>query len=108
MTEDRSRLAELFAACWKDEALKQRFMSDTKTVLAEYGMNLPDGIDVNVVENGDSCVHITMPAPPSGYQGLSDEELSMAAGGGDGFQCIQNDVKTNNLLPPPTCSPVGG
>ena len=81
MTEERNQLADLFAACWKDEALKQRFMADPKAVLAEYGMDVPDGIDVNVVENTDTTVHITMPAPPSGHPDLSDEELSKAAGG---------------------------
>jgi hypothetical protein len=81
MNEQRNKLAELFAACWKDEALKQRFMSDPKAVLAEHGMPVPDGMDVNVVENTDNTVHITMPAPPSGHQNLSDDELSNAAGG---------------------------
>ena len=81
MTEQRNQLADLFAACWKDETLKQRFMSDPKAVLAEYGMDVPDGMDVNVVENTDTTVHITMPAPPSGAMDLSDEELSNAAGG---------------------------
>ena len=81
MTEQRNQLADLFAACWKDDALKQRFMSDPKTVLAEYGMDVPDGIDVNIIENTDTPVHIPMPAPPSGHGDLSDEELSNAAGG---------------------------
>ena len=81
MTEQRNKLADLFAACWKDEALKQRFMADPKAVLAEYGMDVPDGMAVNVVENTDNTVHITMPAPPSRHQDLSDEELSNAAGG---------------------------
>ena len=81
MTEQRNQLADLFAACWKDEALKQRFMSDPKAVLAEYGMDVPDGMAVNVVENTDNTVHITMPAPPSGGGDLSDDELSNAAGG---------------------------
>ena len=36
MTEQRNQLAALFAACWKDGALKQRFMSDPKSVLTEY------------------------------------------------------------------------
>ena len=81
MTDQRKRLADLFAACWKDDALKQRFMADPKAVLAEYGMDVPDGMNVNVVENADNTVHITMPAPPSGYETLSDEELSNAAGG---------------------------
>ena len=81
MTEQRNKLADLFAACWKDEALKQRFMADPKAVLAEYGMDVPDGMNLNVVENGDTTVHITMPAPPSGHQDLSDEELRNVAGG---------------------------
>ena len=84
MTEERNQLADLFAACWKDEALKHRFMADPKAVLAEYGMDVPDGLDVNVVENTDTTVHITMPAPPSGHLDLSDDELSKAAGGADG------------------------
>ena len=81
MTEQRNQLADLFAACWKDEALKQRFMSDPRAVLAEHGMDVPDGMDVNVVENTDTTVHITMPVRPSGSLGLSDDELSKAAGG---------------------------
>jgi hypothetical protein len=81
MTEQKNQLASLFAACWKDEALKARFMSDPKAVLAEYDMAFPDGMDVKVVENADNCVHITMPADPSGHMELSDEELSKAAGG---------------------------
>ena len=80
MTEQKNQLASLFAACWKDEALKARFMADPKAVLAEYDMDVPDGMDVKVVENADNCVHITMPAPPTVME-LSDEELSNAAGG---------------------------
>ena len=81
MTEEKNQLVSLFAACWKDEALKARFMADPKAVLAEYDMTVPDGMDVKVVENADNCVHITMPAPPDGRMELSDEELSNAAGG---------------------------
>ena len=81
MTESKHSLATLFAACWKDEALKARFIADPKAVLAEFDVAIPDGIDVNVVENSDNCVHITMPAAPDGHHDLSDEELSAAAGG---------------------------
>ena len=81
MTEERNKLADLFAACWKDEALKARFMADPKAVLAEYGIDVPDGINVNVVENTDNTVHITMPMAPAGAGELSDEELANVAGG---------------------------
>ena len=81
MTEEKNKMADLFAACWKDAALKTRFMADPMAVLAEYGMPIPDGMDVKVVENGDNCVHITIPAPPTETNKLSDEELNHAAGG---------------------------
>jgi hypothetical protein len=81
MTDERNQLAELFAACWKDESLKARFMSDPKAALAEFDIAVPDGIDVNVVENSDNCVHITLPAAPEKHMELSDEELSNAAAG---------------------------
>ena len=81
MTEEKNTLAQLFAACWKDEALKARFMADPKAVLAEYGLPVPDGMHVKVVENADDCVHITLPAPLAGDHDLSDDELSNAAGG---------------------------
>ena len=90
MTEQKNQLASLFAACWKDEALKARFMADPKAVLAEYDMPVPDGMDVKVVENADNCVHITMPAPPSGHGELSDEELSNAAGGANFDQVLNS------------------
>ncbi len=83
MTEQRNALAQLFAACWKDEALKARFMADPKAVLTEYGIDVPANMNVNVVENSDNTVHITMPPAPAGDGELSDEELANVAGGAD-------------------------
>ena len=81
MTESRTALNRLFAACWKDEALKARFLSDPKAVMKEFDLDVPDGIDVKVVENADDCVHITLPVRPASSGELSDDELSSAAGG---------------------------
>ena len=78
MTEQNNAFAELFAACWKDDALKARFMADPKAVLAERGIDMPDNIDVKVVENSDNTVHITMPKAPEGTLNLSDEEAQQA------------------------------
>ena len=88
MTEPKDQLAQMFAACWKDEALKARFVNDPKTVLAEYGLEIPDGIDVKVVENTEECVYITLPARHDSADTLSDEELLDVAGGG----CQHNSV----------------
>ena len=81
MTEERKQLAELFAACWKDEALKARFMTDPKAVLAEHGIDVPADMNVNVIENTGNTLHITMPATSDSSEIISDEELAGVAGG---------------------------
>ena len=99
MTEQRNAMAELFAACWKDEALKARFMSDPKAVLAEHGIDVPDNMNVNVVENSDNCMNITMPAAPSASNELSDSELTEAVGGIRRF-----DLGVNSGFPSQVCT----
>jgi hypothetical protein len=82
MTNETNNLTKLFAACWKDDALKARFQANPAEVLAEYGMEVPEGIAVHVNENSDNTVHITLPATPESHSELSEEELANATGGG--------------------------
>ena len=98
MTEERNALTDLLAACWKDDALKARFMADPKAVLAERGIEMPEGIDVNVVENTDNTVHITLPMAPDGGVELSDEELSSAAGGGTAVLGLPSGYNANGIF----------
>ncbi len=93
MTEQTKNLAILFAACWKDADLKIRFQANPKEVLAEYGMEVPEDIDVNVVENSDNTVHITLPMAPDNHSELSEDELVDATGG------TNNGVWAPGLLP---------
>ena len=82
MTEEHNALTDLFAACWKDDALKARFMSDPRGTLNERGMSVPDDVEVRVLENTDNRIYITLPMAPQGHADLSDAELGEAAGGG--------------------------
>ena len=43
MTEQKNALAQIFAACWKDEALKARFMADPKVGLDGRRAGQSDG-----------------------------------------------------------------
>ncbi len=81
MTDETNKMNTLIAACWKDDALKQRFLSDPHAVLADQGMDVPEGMNVTVVENIDTTVNVTLPAAPEGHGELSDDELANAAGG---------------------------
>ena len=57
---------------------------------------MPDGMDVNVVENTDNTVHITMPQAPAGDGDLSDEELTNVAGGFPSPPPVMIDVPREN------------
>jgi hypothetical protein len=80
MSDEQKVVSDLIARCWRDDTLKQRFMSEPKRVLAEQGLELAPGCDVKVVEDTEKLAHIVLPlAPPKGE--LSDDELASVAGG---------------------------
>ena len=87
MTEQKNALARLFAAYLNDGALKASFMTDPKAIMKKHGLDVHDGIDVEVVENNDDTVHVTLSALPTGDIDLSDDVLSNAAGGGGEARC---------------------
>ena len=76
--------------------MKARFQSDPKAVLAEHGIDVPDGIDVNVIENTGKTVHITMPVTRRPMQVIFQMKNSGCRCGGFPFleriQCAVFDV----------------
>ena len=58
-------------------------------------MEVPKGVNVNVVENSDTAVHITIPLKPSNYEDLSLQEPEVIPGG------IDNGSKESSSWPMP-------
>ena len=44
-------------------------MSGPKAVMAEHGMDVPENIQVKVLENSDTTMHITIPMTPLSRNG---------------------------------------
>jgi len=85
---EKTRFNEIIAKCWQDAAFKQRFLSDPKKVLSEYQIDVPAGLDLQVVENTDKKMFITLPMkPPVGE--LSDNQLDAVSGGAQVAQPAQ-------------------
>ena len=69
---------QLIAKCWADEAFKQRLVDNAAETLRAEGMELPEGMRVEAVENTAQDFTLVIPAQPTD---LSDEELDGAVGG---------------------------
>jgi hypothetical protein len=70
--------SQIVAAAWADPAVKARLLADPRTVLAEHGIEAPEGVEFEVVEDTETVRHLVLPPSPAGE--LTDEELVGAAG----------------------------
>jgi hypothetical protein len=72
---------QIVALAWCDEALMKRLRSDPRGVLAEHGLEVPDGTEVQVVESAevragepnDGVRYFSLPFNPP--EDLTDEDL---------------------------------
>lgn len=79
--EQSKKMSRIITKAWADEGFKQRLLKDAAAVLKEEGVEIPQGLEVRVVENTDKFFYMVIPPKPQGAE-LSDAELSEAAGGG--------------------------
>lgn len=74
------RYPEIVLRAWEDPVFKRRLMTQPKVVLREYGIEVPDQLDIRVVENTDDVFYLNLPAKPS--EELSEDELDALTGAG--------------------------
>jgi len=55
------KLSELLTRCLEDKSFKQTFAKDPKLVLADYGLEVPEDLEVEVVENTPTKIYIVLP-----------------------------------------------
>jgi hypothetical protein len=91
--------SQIVARAWCDEGFMKRLRSDPRNVLAEHGMEVPEGMEVKVVEGAEVAVvddldamrYLTLPASPPDE--LAEEHLVRdvvaycGACGGCGCRC---------------------
>jgi len=68
----------LVARVWDDPDLKQRLLADPAAVLAEHGIEIPEGVDMRVVEDTEQVRYLVLPTSPT--EELSDDELTCSVG----------------------------
>jgi hypothetical protein len=71
-------LGRVVAQAWADPTFKQRLKADPTTVLAENGIQILAGVDIEVVENTPTKTYLTIPTPKVPI-GASNEEIELVA-----------------------------
>lgn len=71
---------KVVSKAWTDAAFKAKLKSDPAAALKELGMDLPDGININVVEDEPNSITLVLPAAPTEGD-LSAEDLGSISGG---------------------------
>ena len=61
---------------YKSFAYRSRAVSEPRSVLAEFGVTLPDGVEVRVHDSTADLRYLVLPARPAGTEGWSEERLA--------------------------------
>ena len=81
MAEQENPLQKVITRCWEDEAFKERLLADPAATLSAEGVDVPEGMTVNVAVDAADVRTLVIPLPPIGE--LSDADLAgLAAGHG--------------------------
>ena len=61
---------------YKSLAYRARAVSDPRGVMAEFGTELADGVQVTVLDSTADMRYLVLPRLPAGTEGMSEEELA--------------------------------
>ena len=61
---------------YKDPAYRARMVREPRTLLAEFGLELGDDVDVQVWDSSSEVRYMVLPERPAGTEDLSEEELA--------------------------------
>ncbi|MGA2082257.1 MAG: NHLP leader peptide family RiPP precursor [Holophaga sp.] len=79
----------VIAKAWADEEFKAALMADPRAALKAQGIEVPEGVTLNVLENSDNVINLVLPKAPE--MGLTEETLGTTSmdrcGGCGGCGC---------------------
>jgi nitrile hydratase len=61
---------------YKSNAYRARAIADPRGVLEEFGMALPDEVEVRVWDSTSEVRYLVLPERPAGTEGMTEEELA--------------------------------
>lgn len=83
-------------AWYKREAYRSRVVRDPRGVLQEFGLELPDDVEVRVWDSSSEARYLVLPLRPEGTDDLSEEELA---------GLVTRDALIGTAVVPPPAAP---
>ena len=74
------KVQEIIAKVWSDEALKAKLLNSPKSVLAEYGLEFSNAVEVQIHENTSNLMNYILPQASELPQGVNLQEIEPVAG----------------------------
>lgn len=82
ITTREEKLAPVIAKAWQDPKYLAELKRDPKGVMKkEFGVDLPPGLSLEVLEESPQRLYLVVPASPQNAGELSEEQLEAVAGG---------------------------
>jgi len=61
---------------YKDPAYRSRVVREPRAVLSEFGLDLPDEVEIEVHDSSSETRYLVLPQRPAGTEGMSEEQLA--------------------------------
>lgn len=69
---------QVIQKAWEDEAFKQQLLTNPKAALKEaFGIEVPDSIELEVVEDSSNKLHLVIPPNPAEIKEENNVEAPM-------------------------------
>ncbi len=66
---------QIVAKAWGNEMFRNKLLRDPAATLAQEGVAVPAGVQVKVVQDSDSVMHLVLPVKPAGADKPEDFAL---------------------------------
>jgi hypothetical protein len=81
--EQAKKMQKVIAKAWTDEGFKQKLISQPSETLRDEGMDVPQGVELRVVESTEKVVYLVLPPKPSSDE-ISHEQVEQRLAAGCG------------------------
>jgi hypothetical protein len=76
--QQSKKMSQIVAKCWADDSFKQQLLAEPMATLKAEGVELPEGLAVNVLQNTTNTFNLVIPVKPTELSGI---DLDHVAGG---------------------------